>query len=173
MAEKIDIFRILNQADKKNILFYQQLSEEEKKSFSPFLIQRWLSGTVDSRQVIFLNELLNPFIFSFFNHKHLLWLLITICTNGNIQKYSWNKLPGKQQTHSKPETINIISQYYGYSKKQAKEILNLLSYEEIIWYAEQLGKQPEEIIKLKKEWKNEIESNKKDAISKNIDDLFS
>lgn len=170
MAEKLDIFRVLNQADRKSVSFYEHLSEEEKKAYSPFLVQRWLSGTSDVRQVVFLNEILNPYVFSLQHHKQLLWFLTTICTNEKPRKYFWNKLPGRQAS-SKPETLNVISQYFGYSKKQASDVLNLLTYEDINWYAEQLGKQPDELAKLKKEWKNEKESSNKEknTVTKNKD----
>lgn len=149
---KLDIFRVLNAANDKNVNFYRNLTEEEQKAFMPFVVARWLSGTNDARQVIFIGELLNGFTFTLQQHKELLWYLITICSSGRRQKYTWNKLPG-QTVASKPMAVQVLMEYYGYSTAQANEALPLLDKEDVIAMAEELSYQTDELTKLKKEFK--------------------
>jgi hypothetical protein len=151
-APKLDIFRVLNAANSKDVNFFRNLTEEEQKAFLPFLIVRWMSGTSDARQVYFINELMNSFTFSLQQHKELLWQLITICNSGRSQRYVWNKLPAKS-TPSHPIAAKAVMEYFGYSTRDANEALLVLSRDEVLEMAEELAFQPDEIAKIKKELK--------------------
>lgn len=156
MAEKrkykLDVFRVLNNTDKKNMLFFDKLTDEEKKAYYPLIITRWLSGTRDIKQIVFLNELVNKFVFALLNHKSLLYKLMTICTSGKVKKYYWNKTLSKRLT-STPNTASVISEYFSYNLSKTADALPLLSNEDILSCAEQLGRQKEEITKIKRELK--------------------
>lgn len=150
---KIDIFQVLNHISTKDRSFFNQLSDEEKKAFQPLIVMRWLSGTLEARQIFFLNELVNPFVFSTHTHKELLYYLMTTCTSGKPQRYSWNKALSKKSSGT-PMSTSIVKDYFGYSTLHAVEALPLLSKDDILDYAEQLGRQKEDIAKIKKELKN-------------------
>lgn len=155
MAEhKLDIFRVLKQADVKNADFYQKLTDEERKAFQPFLVARWLSGTYSARQVYFLNEIVNQLVFSLAPHKLLLWQLLTICTSGKPQRYVWNKLPAKSST-PRPVSTKAIAERYSYSTTKATAALECLTGNDVLEIAEQLGWQAEELTKIRKEYKDE------------------
>ena len=184
MAErKLDLFKTLSQISKKNITYYDSLTEQEIKEFVPFVIQRWLSGTTNKQQIYLLNEIVNQHIFNLgTQYKDLLFYLLSIACSGKTQKYSWNKLPTKSQT-SKPTSLGIVCEYYKYSYKEGKEALALLTHEDVIWCGEQLGKQDEEITKVYKEWgiKNVKKTNDKSNRSEDdthtrssnaLDDIF-
>lgn len=154
MAEyKLDIFKLIKEISKKNIAYYDTLSDEEKKAFAPLIVSRWLSGIQNKQQVYLINAIVNPFLFDMSQHKKLLYYLMTICTNGKDQKYTWNKLPSKKNV-SKPISTQVVSEYFNYSTKDAVEALKILSPENILLYADELGKQPDEISKIKKELKD-------------------
>ena len=104
---KLDIFRVLNHTSRKDISFFNQLTEEEQKAYQPLVVMRWLTGTTDARQIYFINELVNPFVFSLPNHKQLLYNLMTTCTTGTPQRYYWNKTLSKKTTGT-PATISVI-----------------------------------------------------------------
>lgn len=148
----VDIFKVLDQISRKNTSFYDNLSESEQKAIAPLVVMRWLTGTTDARQIYFINELLNPFIFSFYKDKKMLMNLATLCTTGKPQKYYWNKSKSKK-TSSTPKTVDVVRQYLRYNTIQALEVLPLLDDEDILFYAEELGKQPDEIKLIKKELK--------------------
>lgn len=148
----LDIFKVLNHISQKDREFFKTLTEEELKAFQPFVIMRWLTGTSSARQLFFLNTLVNPFVFNLSEHKELLYYLMTICTNGKTQRYNWIKGPTKKDKKLST-TTKVICDYYKYNYMEAKSVLSLLSREDILSYAEQLGYQPEEITKIKKELK--------------------
>ena len=152
MAEKLDIFRVLNALNEKNVGFYGKLTVEEQKAFQPFLVMRWMSGTSDARQVYFINEFVNPFAFSLPNHKELLWQLLVLSNSGKQQRYTWNKLPASANS-PKPASVKVVAEYFKYSLKDAAEALLVLSHQDIVDLAGELGIQPDEIAKIKKEFK--------------------
>lgn len=150
---KLDLFHLLKHIDKKDTEFYSSLSEEEKKGFIPLITLRWLSGTRQERQIIFLNELVNRFVFPFDkHHRELLYKLLTICTTGKISRYHWNKVQSKK-TSSAPTAVSIIKEYFKYNHQHAVDALPLLSNDDIMGYATELGLQPDVISKLKRELK--------------------
>lgn len=150
---KLDIFRVLDRTSRKDQAFYHDLTEEEQKAYQPLVVMRWLSGTTDARQIFFLNELVNPFVFNFTKHKELLYQLMTVCTGGKPQRYYWNKALSKKSTKT-PTVIGVIKEYFKYNTIHAIESLPLLTDDDILDYASQLGRQKEDIAKIKKELKS-------------------
>lgn len=155
MAEKkyaLDIFKVLERLNAKDVEYFEKLSEEELKSLHPLVLMRWMSGTQEARQVFFLNELVNPLVFPLGKHKSLLLKLLMICGPGKARRYNWNKAKGKS-TSNTPKALDIIKEYYGYSTKHAIDTLAVLSNDAILEIAEYLGKQPNEIKEITKELK--------------------
>ena len=150
---KLDIFQLLNGLSKKDLKAYHNLSDEEKKEVLPLIVMRWMSGTDDARQVFFLNELVNPFVFPFYKHKELLVDLLSICGPGSSRRYQWNKALSKKKAN-KPKSVEVIKQYFGYNTVDANDAVSILSADTIMDYANQLGWLTDEISKLKKELKD-------------------
>lgn len=155
MAErKLDLFGLLGAISEKNLTYYEELPDESKKEFQPFVIMRWLTGTHSKRQVYFLNAVVNPFVFDLGqHHKLLMYYLLTLCTSGKQQRYTWTKPPSA--TKVSKLVLTVICDYFAYTKRQAIDAAKLLSSEDILDYAEQLGWQKEDITKLKKEFKSD------------------
>lgn len=173
---KLDIFRVLGAADDKKEDFFTTLTEDEQKELQPFLVARWMSGTFDSRQIFFINEFVNPYAFSLTKHKQLLWQLLTVANSGKDKRYVWNKLPSKRES-GKPNAVRVIREYYNYSTRDAIDALELLNRDQVVYLAEQLGWQPEEITKVKRELKVEKDaSDSTDSPKKkkksSVDDLM-
>lgn len=152
-SHKLDIFQLLNGLSKKDLKAYHSLSEQEKKEVLPLIVMRWMSGTDDARQVFFLNELVNPFVFPFYKHKELLVDLLSICGPGSPTRYQWKKALSKKKAN-RPKCTQIVKAYFGYNTVDANEAVEILSADVIMDYAIQLGWQPDEISKLKKELKD-------------------
>ena len=49
MAKKLDIKRELNAVNFKDYNFYNNLTDEEKKEFSPFILMRYTSNSTGDR----------------------------------------------------------------------------------------------------------------------------
>ena len=81
MAAKLDIKRELRAVDLKDYSFYDNLSEEEKKAFSPYILMRYVSnvqGDSDTQEwfLEMVNETVNKhFMVLSKDHKALLWKL--------------------------------------------------------------------------------------------------
>lgn len=147
----LDVFQLLAQIDRKNYEVWDTLTDEQKKEFSPLVVMRWMAGTTDPVQIIFLNEIVNVSVFPLGDHKELLLKLLTVCSNGGTKRYSWinYKVSGGKKT-GKLSTALIANQY-NMSIKEAEDARRLFSPEEIMELAEIHGLQKEEIADLKKE----------------------
>lgn len=84
MSDRLHISNEMRQFDNKNRAFYDELTDEERKKFSPFLMIRWGSAVEGSKDlqefyVIATNERLNKHFFNVnaARHKKLQWLLAT------------------------------------------------------------------------------------------------
>lgn len=147
---KLNVFDVLKRLDVKDVNYYDRLTEEQRKAFVPLITMKWMSGVSDPRQVHFVNELVNPHVFNSYKHPRLLYYLLTICGSGTSKRHFWNKTLSKK-TSSTPTCIDVIKEYFGYNTIEAIEAFPLLSNANILLYAEDLGRQKEDITKIKKE----------------------
>lgn len=83
------------QFDKKNRAFYDELTDEEKKKFSNFLMIRYgssVSGETDLQHfyLVSTNERLNKQFFSLHKHPKLQWLCATAVSPGlGTFRHNW------------------------------------------------------------------------------------
>ena len=107
---KLDIKRELGAVDQKNYKFYENLTAEEKKAFSPYILMRYISNVQGDRdtQEWFLemtNEFVNKNHWSLSkNHKELLWKLFSgVGTGANA--YHPYIAAGKKEKANKIEKL--------------------------------------------------------------------
>jgi hypothetical protein len=155
---KLELFPLLRNISTKNVGYYETLSEEQLKEFAPLVLMRWLTGCNDgqghsARQVYFLNQFLNPFVFHLGKHKKLLYDLMTLCTTGRDCRYTFNKTKSKKGGNL-PKSTAVVKRMYNYNTKDAQEAVTILTADQILNMAEQLGYQTAELKELKKELKN-------------------
>lgn len=83
------------QLDRKNRRFYDELTDEERKKFSNYLMLRWGSAIAGSRElqeyyVQSTNHYLNKHFFAINRHPRLQWLCATAISPGlGSQKHNW------------------------------------------------------------------------------------
>lgn len=153
MASKfaLDIFRVLDDLSRGDVLTYRKLSAEEKKGFSPLVIMAWMSGTSDARQIMALNTFANPCIFPLGKHPELLAQLLAACSSKTPRRYYWL---GVKAGKKKNLSMQVIKDYFDYSSQEVRKMTIFPSDDEIIQMAEELGWQKDEMTKLKKEMKD-------------------
>ena len=93
--DKLSIANEMTQFDRKNRKFYTELTDEEKKKFSNYLMIRWGSSVQGSRELqefylIATNERLNKHFFDINRHPQLQWLCATtVSPDMGPQRHQW------------------------------------------------------------------------------------
>ena len=87
MSDKLSIANEMMCFDRKDRNFYADLTDEEKKKFSNFLMIRWGSSVQGSRDLqefylISTNERLNKHFFTINRHPQLQWLCASSVSPG-------------------------------------------------------------------------------------------
>lgn len=147
---KLDIFSLFGKIDSGDLKFYEKMSDDERKDYSPLIIMRWLSGCDDPRQIVFLNTLVNPMVFPLAKHPELMSKLLVVSSSKHKRRYQW--ISQKKSTGKTPNKIKMLMEYFGYSEREAKQYVKLVNDTEYEKCANELGWQKEDITKLKKEF---------------------
>tara|TARA_R110000796_G_scaffold66885_1_gene153711 strand:+ start:813 stop:1262 length:450 start_codon:yes stop_codon:yes gene_type:complete len=146
MIDKLNIINEMRQLDIKNKNFYQELTEEERKKFSTFLMVRWASSVEGSSELqqfylIATNERLNKHFFTLSKHPELQWLCATtVSPDMGTPRHTWiapkKKEPGassirKQLSelypHMKDDDIAVLASMT--TKKEIDEYHKLMGQE--------------------------------------------
>ena len=107
---KLDIKRELNAVDQKNYDFYENLTDEEKKAFSPYILMRYTASVQGDRDIQewFIertNECVNKNHWDLSkNHKELLWKLFA-ATGAGVNCYHPYLAAGKKGKTNKIEKL--------------------------------------------------------------------
>ena len=150
-SNSLPIWKILAALDKKDYDFYINLSDDDKKNISPYLLLRWLSliesnGDISKYYTIATNEYINNNFFDFYKHKELQWkLLCTVSPNIGSQRHSWIPLAVKKKSLLKEILLNILPTL---KEEDIDLIINFNSKEDIKTWLSQCGIQTETIQKL-------------------------
>jgi hypothetical protein len=107
---KLDIKRELNAVDQKNYDFYDNLTDEERKVFSPYILMRYTASVQGDRDiqewfVEMTNEMVNKNHWDLSkNHKALLWKLFA-ATGAGVNCYHPYLAAGKKEKANKIEKL--------------------------------------------------------------------
>lgn len=144
MAGKLPLNKILGAMDRKDKKFYDNLTDEEKKAFSPFLMNRYASSVkgesaLQEWWLIATNKRVNTHFFDLSKHPKLQWLLLTSASPGmGTAFHEW--IPNKKKGTSKNKITKAIKHLYPNAKSDEIEALEQLNTKaEIKDYLENLG----------------------------------
>ena len=135
MANKLDIGFEMRQFDNKNRKFYSDLSDEEKKKFSNYLMIRWGSSVEGSRDlqefyVISTNERLNKHFFTINRHPELQWLCASSVSPGlGSQKHKW--IPNKRVEKGKIKVKDLLELYPTMKYNDLETLAQIITEEEL------------------------------------------
>jgi hypothetical protein len=107
---KLDIKRELNAVDRKVYDFYDNLTDEERKVFSPYILMRYTSSVQGDRDIQewfieMTNECVNKNHWDLSkNHKALLWKLFA-ATGAGVNCYHPYLAAGKKEKANKIEKL--------------------------------------------------------------------
>lgn len=134
MAAKLDIKRELNAVDRRIYDFYDNLTEEEQKAFSPFILMRYTSNVQGDRDIQewFLemtNELVNKHHWDLSKgHKALLWKLFA-ATGPGVNCYHPYLAASKKEKANKIEKL-LCELYPTYKMEDIKLLASMMTKED-------------------------------------------
>jgi hypothetical protein len=113
---KLDIANEMRAFDSKDRKFYADLTDEERKKFSNYLMVRWgssVQGSAELQQYYLLscNENLNKHFFDLAKHPELQWLSATTVSPGMGNfRHDWIKQKKRDSTDNK--TVKFLKNFY-------------------------------------------------------------
>lgn len=140
MSDKLNIHNEMRQFDTKNRHFYDELTDEERKKFSNFLLLRWGSAVqtsnargisadeMTSYYVQVMNQRVNKHFWSLNKHPKLQWLLLTtVSPNAGSHKHEWVAFKGKQAKNKRAQSLIKLMPHL---KNDDAEVLSKLMSED-------------------------------------------
>jgi hypothetical protein len=126
---------------KENKVSWESLSEMDKKSFSPFIINRWLSMNVELLELI--NEL-QMYTIGQLSPKEVYKLYLDVLPKRKtFDKY----IKGKSEAKWDKNLINYLCLYFKLSSREVEDYLEILSKDEVIEIVQKFGVDKKEIKK--------------------------
>ena len=118
---------------------WEEHSEDDRKKFSPFIINRWLSMDTDFIEVV--NYFQKYAVGTLEPREVYKWYSDFLPKGKRFNKY----IKGKKDKKYDPELINIMCEYFQCSKTETKENLSFISKEEVNQILEKYGFDPKKI----------------------------
>jgi hypothetical protein len=145
-VDKLSINNEMAQFDRKNRAFYDELTADEKKKFSNFLMIRYGSSVQGSRDLqefylISTNERLNKHFFSINRHPKLQWLSATTVSPGmGSQRHQW--IAPKKKEPGAGSIKKQLAELYPHLKDDELDLMaKINTKKDIDAYLKQLGQE--------------------------------
>ena len=118
---------------------WDTLDEASQKSFSPYLINRWLSMNPDLIEIF---DAFQQYTIGPLSKKHVYQLYLDFLPKAKMfAKY----IKGKKMNKYNKSLVTIVANHYQVSRIEAESYIDLLEQDEIIDLLQKYGKQEKEI----------------------------
>ena len=146
--DKLSIGNEMAQFDSKNREFFDELTDEEKKKFSPFLMIRYGSSVSGGRELqefylIATNERLNKKFFAVntAQHKKLQWLMATTVSPG-LGNFRHNWIAPRKKEPGAGSMRKQLADLFPHLKDDEVDLLaQITTKKEIDTYLRELGQE--------------------------------
>lgn len=144
--DKLSIANEMRQFDLKNRNFYDDLTTEEKKKFSNYLMLRWGSAVEGNymEQAVYVlscNENLNKHFFDINRHPKLQWLCATTVSPGwGSKRHPWIA-PKKKVAGASARRKQLQEIFPTYKDDEIDVMMTVWSQKDIDAYNKQAGKE--------------------------------
>ena len=145
MSDKLNIANEMKMFDRKVRSFYDDLTAEEKKKFSNYLMIRWGSSVDGSRDlqefyVIATNERLNKHFFDLSRHPKLQWLLATtVSPDVGTPRHPWIA-PRKKEAGLSAKRRALMEIFPHYKDDEIDVMAEITTQKEIDAYNRDAGR---------------------------------
>jgi hypothetical protein len=149
MAKKpqIPLQEVMRAIDKKDRQWYVNLTGEQKKAFSAWMMMRYAScvrGKLSADYLYMVNETVNNRFSDVSKHPELQWLLFTVAGSGKPQNHEYIKPPNTRKKKNK--IFTAMSELFPHLKMDEVELLlNINTKEELKGYAKDSGMPDKEV----------------------------
>lgn len=146
MSDKLNIANEMRVFDNKVRSFYDDLTPEEKKKFSTYLMVRWGSAVQGSRElqefyVIATNERLNKHFFNVGRHPKLQWLMATtVSPDMGAQRHQWIA-PKKKEPGAGSLKKQLAELFPHYKDDEIELLATITTKKELDAYVKQHGRE--------------------------------
>lgn len=143
--DKLSIANEMTQFDRKNRKFYDELTDEERKKFSNYLMIRWGSSVQGSRDLqefylISCNERLNKNFFAINRHPKLQWLCASSVSPGmGTQRHQWIA-PKKKEGGTNAVRKQLEELYPNMKTDELEVMTKITTKKELDEYIKKLGR---------------------------------
>lgn len=146
MSDKLNIGNEMRMFDRKVRSFYDDLDEDERKKFSPYLMIRWGSAVEGSKElqefyIISTNERLNKHFFNIntTRHKKLQWLMATtVSPDMGAMKHNWIS-PKKKESGASAKRKQLVELFPQYKDDEIDVMMAIVTQKEIDQYHKLAG----------------------------------
>lgn len=129
MSEKfLDIKQMMRAVDLRDKSWFQNLSQEQQKLYSPYMTLKWSASVksetfFEEHYVEMINELVNKHMWTLSkNHKNLLWKLNAMCGSTVNQYHQW--IYPKKKKASEKSKMKELQEYYPAMKQSDLNVLD-------------------------------------------------
>jgi len=146
MSDKLNIANEMRQLDRKNRAFYDELTPEERKKFSTFLMLRWGSAIEGSRElqeyyVQSTNHYLNRHFFAMSRHPKLQWLMATaVSPDMGTPRHVWIA-PRKKESGASARRRRLQEIFPHYRDDEIEVMMTVVSDRDLDQYDRESGKE--------------------------------
>jgi len=144
--DKLSIQNEMSEFDRKTRKFYDELTVEERKKFSNYLMIRWGSAVQGSRDlqefyVIATTVRFNKQFFALSRHPKLQWLTATTVSPGlGTHRHQW--IAPKKKEPGAGSVRKQLAEFYPHLKDDEIDLLaNITTKKDIDVYIKQLGQE--------------------------------
>jgi hypothetical protein len=125
-----DLFAFFDAMNIGDFQFVTNMTDEEVKKISPFVLLMWVNGAVSDTEmrVVMTNSFVNEHVFGLAKHPRLL-LKMFIASNQGLgdSRYKYKKSVSGEQSAS----IKLIAKYYNITYNHARDYLPMLGKDDI------------------------------------------
>lgn len=146
MSDKLNIANEMAEFDRKNRRFYDELTDEERKRFSNYLMIRWGSSVQGSHDLqefylISCNERLNKNFFAINRHPRLQWLCATTVSPGiGTHRHQWIA-PKKKEGSTSAVRKQLLELFPNMKSDELDVMAVITTKKELDAYLKELGRE--------------------------------
>ena len=146
MSDKLNIANEMRQFDRKNRNFYNELTDEERKKFSNYLMIRWGSSVEGSRELqefylIATNERFNKHFFTLSRHPELQWMCATtVSPDMGTPRHTWIA-PKKKEAGASGIRKQLAELYPHYKDDEIELMAKLNTKKDIDAHLKEMGRE--------------------------------